>query len=104
VIRVRVDLDSVIHTDGWRAYDGLVDVGYERHFRVHNGVNEFATDNRHINGIESFWAFAKLQLIRFKGLPKHTFYLHLKETGFRFNHRRDHLYKRLLKLLRNNPI
>ena len=48
VIRGRVDLGSVIHTDGWRAYDGLVDVGYERHFRVHYGANEFAVDNRHI--------------------------------------------------------
>lgn len=104
VIRGRVDLDSVIHTDGWRAYDGLVDVGYERHFRVHHGANEFAADSRHINGIESFWAFAKLRLSRFKGLPKHTFYLHLKETEFRFNHRRDDLYKRLLKLLREHPI
>jgi transposase-like protein len=104
VIRGHVGLDSVIHTDGWRAYDGLVDVGYERHFRVHHGDNEFAADNRHINGIESFWAFAKLRLSRFKGLPKHTFYLHLKETEFRFNHRREDLYKRLLKLLREHPI
>ena len=105
VIRGRVDLDSVIHTDGWRAYDGLVDVGYEKHYRVHHGANEFASiDGRHINGIESFWAYAKLRLSRFKGLPKHTFYLHLKETEFRFNFRRDDLYKRLLKLLRERPI
>ena len=27
VIRGRVGLESIIHTDGWRAYDGLVDVG-----------------------------------------------------------------------------
>ena len=104
VIRGRVDLDSVVHTDGWRAYDGLVDLDYEWHFRVHHGANEFATGNRHINGIESFWAFAKLRLSRFKGLPKHTFYLHLKETEFRFNHRRENLYRRLLKLLRECPI
>ena len=104
MIRGRVDLDSVIHTDGWRAYDGLVDVGYERHFRVHHGDNEFAAEDRHINGIELFWAYAKLRLSRFKGLPMHTFYLHLKETEFRFNHRRENLYKRLLKLIRNNPI
>ena len=25
-------------------------------------------------------------------MAKHTFYLHLKETEFRFNHRRDNLY------------
>jgi transposase len=104
VIRGRISLGSVIHTDGWRAYDGLVDVGYEKHFRVHHGNNEFAKGRRHINGIESFWAYAKLRLARFKGLPKHTFYLHLKETEFRFNHRRNDLYRKLLKLLREHPI
>jgi transposase-like protein len=35
---------------------------------------------------------------------KHTFYLHLKETEFRFNNRREDMYKRLLKLLRERPI
>ena len=35
---------------------------------------------------------------------KHTFYLHLKETEFRFNHRHDDLYKILLRMLRENPL
>lgn len=104
VIRGRVRLGSIIHTDGWRAYDGLVDVGYSKHFRVQHGDNEFASSTSHINGIESFWAFAKHRLTKFKGVPKHTFYLHLKETEFRFNHRRESLYKVMLKLLRRNPI
>ncbi|MDE2388341.1 MAG: IS1595 family transposase, partial [Betaproteobacteria bacterium] len=30
--------------------------------------------------------------------------LHLKETEFRFNHRRDNLYYQILKLLRLNPL
>ena len=104
VIRGRVGLESIIHTDGWRAYDGLVDVGYAKHFRVHHSENEFANKQSHINGIESFWAFSKHRPMKFKGIPKHTFYLHLKETEFRFNHRHDNLYKVLLKLLRSNPI
>jgi transposase len=28
IIRGRVSADAVIHSDGWRGYDGLVDVGY----------------------------------------------------------------------------
>ena len=105
VVRGRVALDSVVHTDGWRAYDGLVDLGYEKHYRVQHADNEFVGQgSNHINGIESFWAYAKLRLSRFKGLPKHTFYLHLKETEFRFNNRREDIYKRLLKLLREHPI
>ncbi|MDU1262140.1 MAG: IS1595 family transposase, partial [Veillonella sp.] len=38
------------------------------------------------------------------GVPKHTFYLHLKETEFRFNHRHDDLYKILLRMFRENPL
>ena len=104
VIRGHVSLESVIHTDGWRGYNGLVDVGYSKHFRVHHGKNEFACGNRHINGIESFWSYAKRRLVKFNGVSKQTFFLHLKETEFRFNHRSKNLYKILLKLLKEQPI
>jgi transposase-like protein len=104
VIRGKVALESVIHSDGWRGYHGLVDVGYAKHLRVEHGSNEFANDQSHINGIESFWAYAKLRLTKVKGIQKHMFYYHLKETEFRFNHRRDSLYHVILKLLREKPI
>ena len=104
IIRGHVDLGTVIHSDGWRGYDGLVDIGYDKHFRVNHGVNEFADGERHINGIESFWSYAKRRLAKFNGVAQHTFYLHLKETEYRFNHRHDNLYLELLKLLRNNPL
>jgi len=104
VIRGHVSIDSIINTDGWRGYNGLVDVGFEKHYRVHHGKNEFAKGHQHINGIESFWSFSKARLMKFKGVPIHTFYYHLKETEFRFNHRHNDLYKILLTLLRNEPI
>ncbi|TCV90153.1 IS1595 family transposase [Sulfurirhabdus autotrophica] len=104
IIRGHVEPATVIHSDGWRGYDGLVDIGFDKHFRVNHGENEFANGERHINGIESFWSYAKRRLAKFNGVPKHTFYLHLKETEYRFNHRRDNLYLGLLKLLRLNPL
>ncbi|MGK7370143.1 MAG: IS1595 family transposase [Candidatus Halalkalibacterium sp. M3_1C_030] len=104
VIRGKVDPESVIHSDGWRGYDGLVDVGYDKHYRVQHGQDEFANSSSHINGIESFWSFAKRRLTQFNGVPKHTFYLHLKETEFRFNHRNNNLYKVLLKQLKEDPL
>jgi len=104
VIRGHVSIDSIIHTDGWRGYNGLVDVGFAKHFRVRHGENEFANDNQHINGIESFWSYAKRRLVKFNGVPRSNFLLHLKETEFRFNHRNKNLYKVLLKLLRNEPL
>ena len=104
VIRGRVSLESVIHSDGWTGYDGLVDVGYKKHFRVKHRENQFAERANHINGIEAFWSSAKRRLSKFNGLHHHTFYLHLKECEFRFNHRNQDLYAVLLKLLRENPL
>src|SRR5919112_654182 len=104
IIRGRVSPEAVIHSDGWRGYDGLVDVGYAKHFRVNHGSNEFANDESHINGIESFWSFAKRRLQKFNGVPATTFHLHLKECEWRFNHRHDDLYLELLRLLRHHPL
>ena len=104
IIRGKINPKSIIHSDGWRGYDGLVDVGYDKHFRVHHGQDEFATSFSHINGIESFWSFAKRRLAQFNGIRKKKFYQHLKETEFRFNHRNDNLYKILLKRLREDPL
>ena len=104
VIRGKIDVTAMVNTDGWRGYDGLVDVGYDRHFRVHHGQDEFVQGASHINGIESFWSFAKARLHQFRGVSKDTFELHLKECEFRFNHRQEDLYKLLLKLLRQHPL
>ena len=104
VIRGHVSIESIIHTDGWRGYNGLVDVGYSKHLRVQHGHNEFANGNRHINGIESFWSYAKRRLVKFNGVSRETFFLHLKETEFRFNNRSKNLYKILLTMLRKKPI
>jgi len=105
IIRGRADIESVIHSDGWRGYDGLVDLGYEKHFRVNHGANEFS-DNRgnHINGIESFWGYAKHRLIKFKGIRKDHFQFYLLETEFRFNFRNVNLYHFLLNSFRKNPL
>jgi transposase len=104
VIRGRVTLDAVVHSDAWRGYDGLVDVGYAKHFRVHHGRNEFARGTAHVNGIESFWSHAKRRLQKFNGVPARTFYLHLKECEYRFNNRNKELSKLLLKLLERHPL
>ena len=55
IIRGRVAGEVAIHSDRWRGCNGLVDIGYAKHFRVNHGANEFALGSRHINGIESFW-------------------------------------------------
>jgi transposase-like protein len=103
IIRGKVDVKSVINSDGWRGYNGLVDIGYG-HFRVDHSNDEFARGHTHINGIEGFWGLAKVRLAKFKGVPKSTFHLHLKETEWRYNMRHENMIRLLLKICRNNPL
>ena len=103
IIRGRVDPRTIINSDGWPGYDGLVDLGYG-YFRVDHSRDEFTRGTVHINGIEGFWGLAKVRLTKFKGLPAHTFHLHLKETEWRYNHRHADMYRTLLQYLRQNPL
>jgi len=101
IIQGRVDLQSRIHTDGFRSYDGIVHMGYQKHYRVRHDRDEFVKGSAHINGIEGFWGMAKTRLVKFRGLNRQTFYLHLKECEWRFNHRDEDLYQLLLKITRS---
>jgi len=103
IIRGKVSPESIIHSDQWRGYSGLVDIGYEKHYRVKHCDDEFANDTSHINGIESFWSYSKRRLQKFHGVPQNTFYLHLKECEFRFNHRNKNIYAILLKMFKKIP-
>ena len=100
IILGKVDLDeSILYSDGWRAYDGLVDVESERHFRVNHWDHEFSKWNGiHINWIENFWSFTKRRLNKFNGV-KRNFHLHLKECEWRYDKETVELETELLILL-----
>jgi len=100
IIQGRVLEGSKIHTDGWKAYDGLILNGYD-HYRVHHSKDEFVRGKSHVNGIESFWSFAKRRLAKFNGTASHKFNLYLKECEFRFNHRNCNIYAKMLVILRS---
>jgi len=87
IIRGHVEIDSIIHSDKWRGYNGLVDMGYPKHYRIDHKDSEFARGRTHINGIE-----------------KNNFNLHLKECEFRFSNRNQNIYKLMLDLLSKNPL
>ena len=101
IIQGQILEGSTVHTDGWKAYDGLIVNGYD-HYRVFHCENEFARGKSHVNGIEAFWSFAKRRLAKFNGCNCEKFVLHLKECQFRFNHRNENLYHIIKKLLKNN--
>ncbi len=104
IIQGKADTGAVIYSDGFKTYDGLVNYGYKRHYRVKHGENEFADGHNHINGIENFWGLCKVRLAKFRGVHKHTFYLHIKECEFRYNFRNQNVYLILLKELRKNKL
>lgn len=103
IIQHQVLENSIVYTDGWKAYDGLILNGY-KHYRVHHHENEFARGKNHVNGIESFWSFAKLRMAKLKGIRKQMFIFHLKESEWRFNHRHHNLYLFLLSYLKKFPL
>lgn len=103
IIQGKILEGSTVYTDGWKAYDGLILNGYD-HYRIFHSENEFARGKNHVNGIESFWSFAKRRLAKFNGLTDDNFFLHLKESEFRFNYRHSDIYKLLLKYIRSNPL
>ena len=83
IIQGKILEGCTIHTDGWKAHDGLILNGYT-HYRVFHHENEFARGKSHVNGIESFWSFSKRRLAKFNGLTDDKFILHLKECECRF--------------------
>ena len=99
VIRGRVSLESALFTDGWRGYSGLLDMGYEKHFRIDKSKSFSNQNGVHINGIESFWSFTKRRLAKFNGV-KSTFILHLKECEWRWRKEPKEMEKELWKLLK----
>ena len=90
---------STIHSDGWKAYDGLILNGYD-HYRVFHSENEFAREKCHVNGIGNFRSFAKCRLAKFNGWDSDKFFVHLMECEWRYNHRNEDLYKELSEILK----
>lgn len=99
IIARKIDLSSTIYSDGWRGYDGLVDVGYDKHFRIKHRDNQFSHQGVHINGIESFWSFTKRRLTKFNG-TKTNFHFHLKECEWRWSKPTNQQQSELLNLLK----
>jgi transposase-like protein len=101
IIKGQILENSTVYTDGWKAYDGLILNGYD-HYRVFHNKDEFARGKCHVNGIESFWSYAKRRLAKFNGIASARFMLYLKECEFRFNTPQENLlaimYKKVLNL------
>jgi transposase len=99
IILAKVKQGADIYTDGWKSYDALAVYGFN-HKKIKHEDNQFSNGNgNHINGVESFWSFAKRRLLKFNGIRKTFFSDYLKETEWRFNNR-GKIEQELRKLIR----
>lgn len=106
LIRGHAITDSMFDQNGWHGFDALIDVEYEKPFKVNRRAGKDRHDLRQSpeREIETFWNFARRRLDKFYGVSNRTFHLHLKECEWRYNmHQRD-AYVELLELLRKHPL
>ena len=84
-VKKKVKRGSIIYTDKFKAYDGLVMYGF-KHERIDKSIN-FSNGKVYINGIEGFWSYAKERLLKFNGVSREYFVYYLKKLEFRYNFR-----------------
>ncbi len=86
IIKQKIKIKSKIYSDKWRAYAGLVGLGYI-HSSVDHGKEEYVSGKVHINGMEGFWGLSKTNMQSYKGIKKKNWLYYLKEMEFRYNYR-----------------
>lgn len=95
IIRKKTRKGSVYYSDKFRSYNSLRRLGVHHTVEHQKHLVDTRTKN-HINGIEGFWSFAKHILYNYRGVSKYHFPMYLKEVEYRFNHRKDNLFKLFL--------
>jgi transposase-like protein len=78
-----------------------VDAEYPKPYIVDK---QTATDSFKPIGIQEFWNYVRHRLEKFNGVPRRTYYLHLKESEWRFNLHEQNLYPALMKLIESHPL
>ncbi len=96
-IKAKTRKGSVYYTDAFRGYQSLKRYGKHHTVNHTKSLVDRRTKN-HINGIEGFWSYAKHILYNYRGVSKYHFPMYLKEIEYRFNHRREDLFKNFMKV------
>lgn len=81
---------SIIHTDGWRGYEKISELGYEHRSVNHKKAEWISKDGTSTLYIDNYWAYLK-RFIRGTHLHVGEAYLngYLKECEHRFNYRKQ---------------
>ena len=96
--------DSIIHPDGWRGYNGPVDMGYKKHFRVHPGENEFAAVIAISMALDHSGHMPNEDLQSSTVFPEKRFIYTSRNVSLDFITERKISLDRILTLLRENPL
>lgn len=91
-------VSAVVCKNGSRFVDGLEAYGDRGLLRFYSNEHEPLLTPCYIAEVENFWNISMERLIKFRGMHSRNFYLHLKESEFRFNHRHEDLFRLLLEL------
>jgi transposase len=97
VIRKKTRKGSVYYSDTFKSYNSLKRLGKHHTVNHSKSMVDKRTKN-HINGIEGFWSFAKHILYNYRGVSKYHFPMYLKEVEYRYNHRKENLFKLFLSV------
>lgn len=84
--------------------DVIIDLKKDQQVWVESRARLQENNRNKINRIDGFWGYAKSRLEKFKGIHSHTYFLHLKESEFRYNNDQDELYHLILKIVRKHPL
>ena len=85
IIRGRVELESVIHSDDRRGHDGLVDSGCRKHFRGRTRRQRVCRQTLLRQRARKLLDLRQNAACTFPWHPQAYFYFYLKEYEFRFN-------------------
>jgi len=95
-IKEKTRKGSVFYTDQFRSYKSLI--FYGKHEKIDHSKT-LVEYNRHINGIEGFWSYAKERFHKYHGINMKNYPLYLKEMEFRYNHRNEDIYELLFNVI-----
>ena len=68
-----------------------------------NKPGQFISGSNTAEPVNEFWPFLMHRLSKFRGISPQTFYLHVKESEFRFNYS-DQLFEKLCRILTARPL
>lgn len=87
----------IIFTGRFREYDGLI----LWRFRLASGAAKILPKGKSppLDGLDSFWSFARPRLAKFHRTSEQDLFYFLKELAFRYQHRDEELFDSLVSLM-----